>query len=421
MTYIEFFDKTLIENICASLTNPPERVILVGDKKKLLESQAQRYTRILHTRGHEVEFLYKTANKNNIQNVLEVLSEIVETYEDCVFDLTGGEEIYLVASGIIYERYKDKNIQMHRFNLRNNTIQDCDFDGETILESTLPELTVEENIRVYGGEVVWDDLKTDTTPKWNMDDDFAADIDAMWDVCRNDVRLWNTQIGVFAAAEHLRDPNTDELLTTVYLPSLEEYLKRLGSKYVFIHDIIHALFRTGLINAQEEESHFAIAYKNAQVKKCLTKAGQALEMKIYLSALRACEKDDSRTYNDVMNGVHIDWDGDLHTAQEDHDTENEIDVMMMHGMVPVFVSCKNGYIDLDELYKLNTVASRFGGKYAKKVLVATALDETSGFAARLRERAKGMQIRVVPSSDGERVQDMNDAELQKLIKTFWNN
>lgn len=186
MTYIEFFDKTLIENICASLTNPPERVILVGDKKKLLESQAQRYTRILHTRGHEVEFLYKTANKNSIQNVLEVLSEIVETYEDCVFDLTGGEEIYLVASGIIYERYKDKNIQMHRFNLRNNTIQDCDFDGETILESTLPELTVEENIRVYGGEVVWDDLKTDTTPKWNMDDDFAAICARSTTTCRID-------------------------------------------------------------------------------------------------------------------------------------------------------------------------------------------------------------------------------------------
>lgn len=421
MTYIEFFDKTFIENICASLTNPPERVILIGDNKKILESQAQRYTQILLKRGFEVEFIYRTVNKNNMNNVLETLSKIIETYEDCVFDLTGGEDVYLVATGIIFERYKDKNIQMHRFNLRNNTIHDCDFDGKTIFESDIPELTIEENIQVYGGDVVYDDMKPDTTPRWDFEGDFADDVDAMWDVCRNDVRLWNTQIGVFSEAEQLRDSDSDELTTTVSLSSLKEHLERMGVKYVFIRRIINGLYNAGLISAQEDEYTFSITYKNEQVKKCLTKAGQVLEMKIYVSALRSCEKDGSYTYNDVMNGVYIDWDGDIHTEQEGHDTENEIDVMMMHGMVPVFVSCKNGYIDMDELYKLNTVASRFGGKYAKKVLVATALDGKSDFAKQLRERAKDMQIKVVPSSDKEKIQDMNDAKLQRVVKSFWNS
>ena len=96
-------------------------------------------------------------------------------------------------------------------------------------------------------------------------------------------------------------------------------------------------------------------------------------MKVFLAALEAQENDGTKTYNDVMNGVYIDWDGDISTDQNGYDTENEIDVIMMHGMVPVFVSCKNGYVDKDELYKLNAVATRFGGKYAKKVLVATSL------------------------------------------------
>ena len=421
MTYIEFFDKTLVENICASLTNPPERVILIGDKKKTLESQAQRYSKILLERGFEVEFLYKSVNKNNIQNVLDVLSEIIETYEDCVFDLTGGEDIYLVATGIVFERYKYKNIQMHRFNLHNNTIQDCDLDGKTILESTIPELSIEENIHIYGGDIVYDDIKPNTTPLWDFEDDFADDIDAMWEICRDDVRLWNTQTGVFAVAEQLRDPNSDELTTVVSLFSLKEHLKMTGANYVFVRRIINGLYNAGLINAQEDDRYFSITYKNEQVKKCLTKAGQVLEMKIYISALRTCEKDGTYTYNDVMNGVYIDWDGDIHTEQETHDTENEIDVMMMHGMVPVFVSCKNGYIDMDELYKLNTVATRFGGKYAKKVLVATALDENGDFAKQLRARAKEMRIKVVPSSNNEKVQDMDDTELQRIIKSFWSN
>lgn len=55
-----------------------------------------------------------------MQTIIDALSMFVEQYDDCVFDLTGGEDLYLVASGIVSERYRDKNIQMHRFNIRNS-------------------------------------------------------------------------------------------------------------------------------------------------------------------------------------------------------------------------------------------------------------------------------------------------------------
>ena len=47
--------------------------------------------------------------------------------------------------------------------------------------------------------------------------------------------------------------------------------------------------------------------------------------------------------------------------------------MLMRGVIPVFVSCKNGAVDSNELYKLNTVADRFGSIYAKKIIAATYL------------------------------------------------
>ena len=421
MTYIEFYDKTLIENICSALANPPERVILIGDKAKALKADAERFSAIMKKRGFDVAFLYKTVNKNNLSNAVEILSEIVETYEDCVFDLTGGEDMYLVAAGIVYGRCKDKNIQMHRFNLRNNSIADCDSDGKTILEYEFPELTVEENIRIYGGDVVYEDVKPGTTPIWRFDEEFACDIDAIWEVCRGDVRLWNTQIGIFAEAEQAKGTIRVGLTTTVSMQDLQNHLKQKGEKFVFVRKIVNALHKAGLIDAQADEYTFSVSYKNAQIKKCLTKAGQALEMKMYACAQRALEKDGSHTYNDVMNGVYIDWDGEIHTDRSGRDTENEIDVMMMHGLVPVFVSCKNGTMDMNELYKLNTVASRFGGKYAKKVLVATALDQNKEFAHQLRERAEEMHIRVIPAGGSGRVQDMDDAALRKIIRTFWCN
>ena len=145
MTLIEFFEKDAVENICSSLTKAPDRVILIGDKSKLMQKHAENYRKILSSRGMDVEFICRVINKNNMHTIIEALSMFVEEYDDCVFDLTGGEDLYLVAVGILSERYKEKNIQMHRFNIRNNTIIDCDEDGNTILEGKTPVLSVEEH------------------------------------------------------------------------------------------------------------------------------------------------------------------------------------------------------------------------------------------------------------------------------------
>lgn len=416
MTYIEFFEKEATENLCACLTKAPERVILIGDNRKLMQKHVERYKTILKARGQEVEFLCRNVNRNRMQEIIEALSEIIETYEDCAFDLTGGDELYLVAMGIVFERYRDKGIQMHRFNIRNNTIIDCDQDGHTILEDETAALSVEEHIRLYGGDIVYDRDRADSTVAWNMNNAFKKDIDAIWDICKEDIRQWNTQLGVFAAAEAVGEQTGDGLTTTASVPKIVGSLEAIGAKYVTSWQILRALQNAGVLTwlAYDQET-FTVAYKNEQVKRCLVKAGQALEMKIYKAALEATEKDGTPTYNDVMNGVQIDWDGDIHTEPDAYDTKNEVDVMMMHGLIPVFVSCKNGSIDIGELYKLSSVADKFGGKYARKVLVATALNDND-FSERLRQRAKDMNIRLV-----EGVQYLDDAELHKTVRAFWTN
>ena len=424
MTLIEFFEKDAIENICSSLTKAPDRVILIGDKLKLMQRQAENYKAILSARGLDVEFICRAVNKNKMQTIIDALFMFVEQYDDCVFDLTGGEDLYLVAAGIVSERYRDKNIQMHRFNIRNNTIIDCDEDGKTILESAAPVLSIEENIRIYGGDIVYDENRENTTFRWDMTPDFKRDINAMWDICRQDARLWNTQVCVLEAAERLVG-YTDDLEISVPTEHLKDAVRRNGGTYVVIRRIMDGLYNAGLLKEYSaDDDMFSLTYKNEQVKYCLTVAGQALEMKVFLAALEAHENDGTKTYNDVMNGVYIDWDGDISTDQDGYDTENEIDVMMMHGMVPVFVSCKNGYIDKDELYKLNAVATRFGGKYAKKVLVATSLDD-SDFSNYLRQRAEDMGIRLVEgySHNGnyKDFTDMNDVEINRVIRSLWSN
>lgn len=415
MTYIEFFDRMSVENICACLTNIPERVILLGDNIKTLNKFADIYKLLLQKRGHVVEFICKTVNRNNLFDVVEKLTKLVEQYDDCVFGLTGGEDISLVAAGIVFERFKHKNLQMHRFNIRSNKLYDCDQDGVTI-ESFTPALSVDENIQLYGGAVAYEGEKPQGTYIWDIDDEFYSEMNAIWDVCKNDVKAWNNQISVFAAAETVRDREFDVLTTIAPAAAVKHAVETGGGKFVSDSDIVRGLFKAGLIRAYKFDGEtYEIKYKNMQIKRCLTKAGLALEMKIFVTALTAKENGVS-VYNDVMNGVCIDWDGKIQDQSMFADTANEIDVIMMKGMVPVFVSCKNGRVDMEELYKLSAVAEKFGGKYAKKVLFAEALDPNSTFTKHIRQRASDMGIRLV-----EGIRNMTPTELDKLIKNLWRN
>ena len=414
MTYIEFFDKDVCENICSCLVNPPERVILIGDNKKLLEKHADRYDKLFCSKGFDIEFLYHSVNKNQILSIIAALTDIIEEYDNCVFDLTGGDELYLTAVGILFERFKDKNLQMHRINIRNGMIMDCDCDGNTIETDSIIPLSIEEYLRLYGGNIVYNEQKSEGTYKWCLNEDFLDDFFVMWSVCKRDVRLWNAQISVWAETFELSGSVEGTLSISIPVDILKEKLKSGGS-YICIKSIVNALKKYALMTLSEQSGVLHISFKNEQVQRCLTKAGQVLELFVYISALNATEKDGSKSYSDVMTGVQIDWDGDIHTQKNACDTQNEIDVMMMHGLIPIFVSCKNGSVDMNELYKLNTVAERFGGVYSKKVLVATALDDSLP-SKHIRTRAKDMNIRLI-----ENLQSMTESELTKAFKSLWKN
>ncbi|MBP3941350.1 MAG: hypothetical protein J6D00_07675, partial [Christensenellaceae bacterium] len=81
------------------------------------------------------------------------------------------------------------------------------------------------------------------------------------------------------------------------------------------------------------------------------------------------------------------------------ETRNEIDILLMRGVTPLFISCKNGSIGEEELYKLNTVALRFGSPLAKKMLIATDLEDRNSMSGKaFIQRARDMGIYVVPNA-----------------------
>lgn len=389
MTYIEFFDENIVDNFCACLSKIPEKVIFVGDDKNRIERYTRRFEQVLSERGLSVAFEVKGINRNKLFEIVEKLSEIVEKETECVFELTGGSELYLVGLGMIAEKYPDRNIQMQRYNVRENKLYDCDDNGRLIREQNVPMLTVAENVNLFGGNVVFADEAENGTYLWTLDDAFIGDVEDMWEICRqcNSMSQWNSQTQFFGTLVSAAGDDG----------SLSFSVPRSALGGAFFHDafVVDRLKEYGLISGYSHtDERVSVTFKSEQVKRCLTKAGQVLELIVYIEALDAVDNDGAPVYNDVLTGVYMQWNSTASEEERLHVTDNEIDVLMMHGVIPVFVSCKNGFVEIDELYKLNTVAQRFGGKYAKKVLVATALPKKDSAMA-LRQRASEMRIDLI--------------------------
>lgn len=413
MTVIEFFDKTSVENVLGALLCRPERVIYLGSSTKQMKRQVAAYEEILRERGFSGELIYKSVNRNSLQSILDVLEDLVHTYPDCTLNLDGGAELYLVAAGMIAQRCSGK-VKLHRFNVRNNTIIDCDTESNDQRQSPIG-LRVDENVRLYGGKVLYDTEKSGTTHRWDFSPDFCRDIRAMWDICRENPSQWNYRMGILDRMQSLSDAKESGVLR-VSVAKVESALGRKKSALDRIPELLNRFAGEGLIRELEiREDVIAFRYKNDQVFRCLTKAGQILELLI--AALAAGLKDEGGEplYYDVQTGVCLDWDGKTASGKTAEVT-NEVDVLLMKGVVPVFVSCKNGQVETEELYKLSTVAEQFGARYAKKVLVASELEKMGTKAEYLRARAADMDIRILENVDG-----MDFAQLEDAVASFWCN
>ena len=212
------------------------------------------------------------------------------------------------------------------------------------------------------------------------------DILNMWEIARKDPKRWN------AFSMILKGCNKYVTKDTIVTLPLQEWRtvvskekKRIDRNRV--NDYMNALQKTGaLIWNGGIGKNVKIIYKDMMVKECILDAGCLLELITYYN------RKDSGKYSDVRVGVHLDWDGKI----IGNDVENELDVMVLEGNVPTFISCKNGEVTTPAaLYELDSVAKEMGGKYAKKELALGA-----GISPVQRRRAESMDINIYEINQG---------------------
>ncbi len=383
MTIVEFYDKNPPENIISTLVLHPERVIFVGDAAELPRIQAF-YQRVFHNLGCDCEVRTAAVKPHNLSDTVRVLSAIVSSESDCVFDLTGGEDVTLCAMGMVYERYRTSGrVHMHRFDLRTGTA--CDVTSDRVIAaSQKPTLSVAQNVMLFGG-VVGGTADGGALSDWEFTPSFVRALDAMWAVCREDPSAWNASISALNTIGGGGAPQSRVFRSLPFKPNDADRTDRRA------RTLADALVSRGVLTQKRDGERLLLLCDDRQVRRCLEKAGNLLEVRMLHILRTLTDTDAEPMFQDCCQSVYIDWDGRFGL----YDTVNEIDVLAMHGMIPLFVSCKNGRVDIEELYKINAVAERFGGRHAVKMLAATYIDTDANARTYLLQRAQDMGIHVL--------------------------
>ena len=398
---IEFLDLEPIENMITCLNYEVDKVIFFGYEDAITKN-SEHTERFLtrHCGVSSVEF--HSLSETNLDEILEQMSAVIEREQassnQVFFDITGGEGLMLLAFGILYEPSlglapvivdevfavinrlnKEKQLPMHMFDIESGWLYQLNREvkptlSEAVTKRHIP-LDIDMYIQMYGG-VVNHSMHKDTK---SLDDpEFAKDAEGLWEICSKYKKTWN----IFC--EFLREYCQPDANLQVVM-DIDDVKAKIATKSKYnrkdMTNIFNECSDLGVLeNLTSDGKYCTFRYKSSKIQDQLWDAGSILELHTYMEY--ASQNDDCRV------GVHIDWDGTIHGGWG-RDTVNEIDVLALKGYIPTFISCKNGNVDQMALYELATVAGRFGGKYAKKVLVAP-----QGMNKSHRIRAREMNIEV---------------------------
>lgn len=370
---VEFYSEEPLENIMAMIKYTPEKIIFLGHKDNMITKRINDIKQFRDSRCPNVELEFTEVPKDDLNGAIDMLTDIIKNNPGVRFELTGGSELILIALGCIAARMNISKLRIDPF-----TGKEIEIKGSEVNTSDYHyNISIAEEIILHGGVLT---SQTGSYSDWKFTEEFRSDIRTMWEICRRYRGNWNKHC---ACIDELRKnmPNQHE--------GWEELYKNpLGDAIHLLKD----LRDEGLIKDYSETGKKVIfRFKNSMIRKIIGKAGNMLELHVYEVATR-----DNYIFSDAIIGAHIDWDGEIHDVEHPgYDTMNEIDVILMKDVCPIFISCKSGKAGGSALHELETVSRKFGGKYARKALVlAKACDDTTG-TQYFKQRARDMHIWII--------------------------
>lgn len=393
-TIVEFYDKDDLDNVLSALVYAPERVVYIVPDGTDCPALEARYQGVLRRQGIETQMRFIPVDLYSFSGIRRTLVTLLKEEGPFVFDMTGGNDISLAAMGAVSA---ERKVPLLRFEPESKRphwyLGKCPFETQR-----QPKLSCRDWFALYGAEGCADSKAFEA---WTMDEELGRDVELLWQFCAKDISAWNEDCG-FPARLVFKSSGGEGLSVSLSAESFKKEMRRpKWDKDFLLYMNEHGL----ILDLAVTEQRVSFRVKNEQVLRVLKKAGNLLELHTCFTALSTGK------YHDCRTGVYINWEGvSTERKKERWETTNELDVFLIRGVTPVFISCKNGEVRNEALYELQSIAERFGGKHVKKALVSTYVTPSSASRNHLYRRAEHMGIKLVGQ-----VHQMTQDELRKAL------
>ncbi|SHJ14405.1 PDDEXK family nuclease [Parasporobacterium paucivorans] len=370
-TLIKLYSSSPIRNVYAALLFEPEQIVFLGGKE-MREKQLKVFFR---EKLPSVKMEFYTVDLQNLENISQVLEEILKKYPESAVELCGGGNLLYIAVG---ELIGEQRIPAFFYDIKNAMIRNVSNFKITEEMNNLkaPKLQLEDFVLMAGGSLEgYGHIGIN-----KLSPEMQLDIEFLWNIFFDNQERWRRLIDYLQNKRNslLTDPSPFSLHERMqYNDFIEDKLSTLASSPgKIIRDL----------NITQKQINFS--YKNDVIKKCLNDKGLILELYLFLIAMRM------DFFDEVRISTIIDWNG---IGNEENNISNELDVTLVKGTRPIFISCKLKIITVEDLNEIDMLVKRFGGECGIGV-VATVGTFSTDFPTVYR-RAREMGIHVIEYDD----------------------
>ena len=379
-TLIELYDKRPIANVLGTEMFKPERTVYLCEKE-ITENRAlqQKLRSYFKQRGLRTQIVFRETATLNAASVKRAMEAVVNQYPDCVLDISGGSDAALFAGGLLCA---ERPLPVFTYSRKRNTffdIQNAPFAHKLRCDV---QLSVDDCFTAAGGAVRQGRVDNAVL------DRYAGKFEEFFALFLKHRRQWQKIVSYLQQVSPT--PKEGELSLSVDAPwQVKGDRGMLTANAEALQDLAELGFLENLELLADERVRFSFA--DGQIRTWLRDVGSVLELYVWKACLR------SGSYQDVRVSVVVDWEG-----QNTRDgVSNEIDVVAVRGIKPVFISCKTSEIRTEALNELAILRDRFGGEVARAIIVSAEPTRTV-----TRNRAAELDIEVI---------DLDELEPEQLL------
>lgn len=380
-TLIELFDKHPIANVLGTEMFRPERTVFLCDKE-ISENHAlqQKLKNYFNQRGLGTQILFRETATLNAASVKRALENVVKQYPDCALDISGGSDAALFAGGLLCA---EQPLPVFTYSRKRNTffdIQNAPFAHNVRCDVLL---SAPDCFAAAGGSVRQG--RVDNT----VLEQYTEQIDGLFALFLKNRRQWQKLVSYLQRVS----PTSREGMISLFVDAPWQ-VKGDRGMLTANEEALRELAEFGFLRELEllPEERVCFSFADGQIRTWLRDVGSVLELYVWKACVR------SGSYQDVRVSVVVDWEG-----QNTRDgVSNEIDVVAVRGIMPVFISCKTSEIHTEALNELAILRDRFGGEVSRAIIVSAERASTV-----TRNRAAELDIEVI---------DLDELDPEQLSK-----